>query len=142
MHVPFNPTSNPSPALGSTANSQVGTTEIVFFYFPSTLAASEKSTIMCSFDKMRPVVARSEALAIYDGWAVETDIPNPGPQAEEGEKCQVFVNLVGWVDVDAHVHFQGSEDFRQNIHHLLELKHMRHTELNHAKLYEVEGEGQ
>ena len=140
MHVPFMPTSNPSPALGSTANSQVGATEIVFFYIPSKLTAEEKSTVMSKFDKLRPVIARSEALAVYDGWAVEMEISNPGPQADKGG--QVFVSLVGWVDVDAHMLFQGSEDFQQNIHHLAEIKEIRHMEMNHAKLCKVEGEKQ
>jgi hypothetical protein len=94
---------------------------------------------MSSVDKMRPVVERSEALAIYGGWALEEAVPNPGPQASEGEKSQVCVNVVGWVDVEAHMRFQGSEDFQQNIHHMLGIKEMRYTEFNHAKLHAVEG---
>lgn len=90
---------------------------------------------MASVDKMRPVVERSESLAVFDGWALEEEVPNPGPQAGEGEKSKVFVNLVGWVDVEAHTRFQGSQDFRENVHHLLGIKDMRHTEFYHAKLF-------
>jgi hypothetical protein len=92
---------------------------------------------MSSVDKMRPVMERSEALAVYDGWALEEAVPNPGPQASEGEESKVYVNVVGWVDVEAHARFQGSEDFQQNIHHMLGIKEMRHTELYHAKLHAV-----
>ena len=92
---------------------------------------------MSSVDKMRPVMERSEALAVYDGWALEDDVPNPGPQASDGETSKVYVNLVGWVDVDAHMRFQGSEDFQQNIHHLLGIKDMRHSEFFHVKLHAV-----
>lgn len=133
LHVPFSPANDPSPALG--ANSKVGATEVVFFYFPSSLTDTGKNDIMASVDKMRPVVERSESLAVFDGWALEEEVPNPGPQASEGEKSKVFVNLVGWVDVEAHMRFQGSQDFQENIHHLLGIKDMRHTELYHAKLF-------
>jgi hypothetical protein len=62
------------------------------------------------------VVERSEALAIYGGWALEEAVPNPGPQAREGEKSQVYVNVEGWADVEVHMRFQASEDFQGNIH--------------------------
>ena len=106
---------------------------------------------MAGVDKMRPVIEASEAMGVYDGWAVET-VENPcAPAAEEGkeggdggkgegekEMCSVFVNLVGWESVDAHMRFQGSEDFGANIHHLLGIKEMRGTEVYHTKLRKVE----
>jgi hypothetical protein len=108
------------------------------FYFPSTISASDKDAIMSSVNKMRPVVERSEALSVYDGWALEEAVPNPGPHASEGEMSKVYVNLVGWVDVEAHMRFQGSEDFQQNtIHHLLGIKELRHTDFSHVKLHAV-----
>ncbi|KAL9120137.1 MAG: hypothetical protein Q9187_003307 [Circinaria calcarea] len=131
LHVAFAPSGNPSPALG--ANSKVGATEIVFFYFP---ANADKDAIMSSVDKMRPVMERSEALAVYDGWALE-EVPNPGAQANEEEKARVFLNLVGWVDVEAHTRFSNSDDFKENIHHLLGIRDIRHTELYHARLYAI-----
>ena len=133
LHVPFGPASDPSAALG--ANSKVGATEVVFFYFPSSLTDTGRDDIMASVDKMRPVMDRSESLEVFDGWALEEEVPNPGPQASEGEKSKVFVNLVGWVDVEAHERFQGSQDFQESIHHIMGIKDMRHTELYHAKLF-------
>ncbi|MCJ1354018.1 MAG: hypothetical protein MMC33_004005 [Icmadophila ericetorum] len=131
LHVPFG--DSPSAALG--ADSKVGATELVFFYFPSTLTSSDREAIMSLVDKMRPVLERSESIGVYDGWALEEAVFNPGPQATDGETSQVYVNIVGWVDVDAHMRFQGSEDFQSNIHHLLGIKDIRYTELNHVKLY-------
>ena len=64
-------------------------------------------------------------------------MPFPGPNASEREKSQVFVNVVGWVDVEAHMQFQGSKDFQQNIHHMLGIEDMRHTEYFHVKLQAV-----
>jgi len=139
MHVPF--AHPPTPALG--ANPAVHATEVVFFYFPSTLTPPQRETIMTSVEKMRPVIEASEAMGVYDGWALENDIVNPNAAAEtegeggEGERCQVFVNLVGWESVDAHMQFQGSEAFGRNIHHLLGVKEMRGTELFHVKLTRV-----
>ena len=135
LHVPFNSSDDPSPALG--ANSKVGATEVVFFYFPSTLTRSDTDGIMSSIDKMRPALDRFEALGVYDGWALEDAVPNPGPQASEGEKSKVWVSVVGWVDVDAHMRFQDSEDFQKNLHLLLGIKELRHTEVFHVKLHAV-----
>lgn len=134
LHVPFTP-ANPTPALGG--NSKVGATEVVFFYFPSTLTASDKDFNMSCVDKMRPVMERSEALGVYDGWAMEEAVPKPGPQASEGETSKVYVNVVGWVDVKAHMRFQGSEDFQQNIHHFMGMKDMRHSQMVHIKFHAV-----
>lgn len=133
LHVPFSPANDPSPVLG--ANSKVGATEVVFFYFPSSLTDTGKEDIMASVDKVRPIVERSESLAVSDGWALEEKVPNPGPQASDGEMSMVFINLVGWVDVEAHMRFQGSQDFKENIHHLLGIKDLRHIELYHTKLF-------
>lgn len=106
LHVPFNPPDS-TPALG--ANSKVGATEVVFFYFPSTLTASDKDFNMSCIDKMQPVMERSEAFGVYDGWAMEDAVLNPGPQASEGETNKVYVNVVGWVDVDAHMRFREAK---------------------------------
>ena len=136
FHVPFglySPSDDPSPALGT--DPKVGVTEVVFMYFPSTLSKSEKGTIMSSVDKMRPVMGRSEALGVYDGWSVEDHVPNPGPNASPDKKSQVYVNVVGWADVEAHMRVQRSEEFRENIHHLMGIKEIRHSELFHVKLH-------
>ena len=74
---------------------------------------------------------------MYDGWALEEGVQNPGPQTSEGEKCKVYVNVVGWVDVEAHMRFQGSEDFQLNIHHMLGIKEIRYTEFFHVKFHAV-----
>lgn len=125
LHVAFESSKDPSPALG--ADKRVGVTEVVLYYFPSPLTG--KADIMESMDKMRPVIGRSEALAVSDGWALE-DKKN-----EKGEKCAIYINAVGWVDVDAHMRFQASEDFKQNIHHLLGIESMLQLEMHHVQLH-------
>ena len=135
LHVPFSPSGDPSPALG--VNNKVRAAEVVFFYFPSTLSRGERETVMSSVIKIRPVMECSNALAVYDGWTLEETVPNPGPQASDGEMSQVYMNLVGWTDVEAHAKFSNSEDFQQNIYHLLGIKEIRHTELFHVRLHAV-----
>jgi hypothetical protein len=103
----------------------------VFFYFPSSQTSAEKDAVMGAFNGMRPCVERSESLNVYDGWAIEEDIPNPNA---EGETCKVFMNVLGWESVDKHMAFQASEDFGKNIHHLMGLKDVKANELYHAKL--------
>ena len=65
LHVAFVPEEDVSPALGADANQEVGATEVVFFYFPSTLSRDRRAIIMSDHvGKMRPVMDRSEALAV------------------------------------------------------------------------------
>ncbi|KAL8752226.1 MAG: hypothetical protein Q9184_005801 [Pyrenodesmia sp. 2 TL-2023] len=125
MRVHFQPTSDTSPALGNHAS--VGVTEVVLYHFPSDL--SNKEEVMESIDKMRPVLARSEALVCFDGWVMEQTTKNVG------EKSQVYVNVLGWVDVDAHMRFQDSDDFKQNIHHLMDIRELRLLEMHHVKMH-------
>ncbi|KAL8765250.1 MAG: hypothetical protein Q9209_007606 [Squamulea sp. 1 TL-2023] len=127
MRVRFQPTSDPSPALGDHPN--VGVTEVVFYQFPSDI--TNREGIMDSIDKMRPVLARSEALACFDGWATEHTAN------DAGEKSQVFINVLGWVDVDAHMRFRDSDDFKQNIHQMMDIREMRLLEMHHVKLHAV-----
>ncbi|MCJ1313683.1 hypothetical protein MMC25_007362 [Agyrium rufum] len=131
LHITFNDGADPSDALG--ANKSVGVTEVVFFYSPSSQSQEDRENIMSSVDEMRPCVKRSEALAIFDGWALEEDLTGSFSESKDA-KSKVFVNLVGWADVDAHMRFQGSEDFQQNMYHLMGLKDMKHTEFYHVKL--------
>ena len=94
---------------------------------------------MSSVDKMRPVMERSEALNVYDGWALEDEVPyvGPHPEKDKGDKNKVYMSLVGWVDVEAHMRYQKSEDFLQNIHHMLGISEMKYTELYHVKMHKV-----
>lgn len=147
LHVPFYPSDDPSSALKATPGSALGATEVVFYYFPSPLPEVTKSSIMDSITQLRPVVERSEALTVLDGWAIEEAVPTP--RLSKGEPTEnkqesgvkglstVYVNLVGWVDVDAHRRFQASEDFKANIHLLLGIKELKGTEMYHAKFYKV-----
>ena len=67
-------------------------------------------------------------------------MPNRDPRrakVSEGKMCKVYVNAVAWFDVDAHMRFQGSENFQQNIHLMLGIKEMKHTEFFHVKLHAV-----
>ena len=127
FHVPFGLSDDVSPALG--ADSRVGVTEIVFFRFPSPL--NTKDGIMHSIGHMRPVMESSEACAVFDGWAVE-EIGN-----EKGEMNTLYVNAVGWVDIDAHMRTQASKDFKENIHYLMDIKEILHYEMHHTKLYKI-----
>lgn len=122
------PTNDPESALGT--HEKVGTTEIVLFYFPGNQTSEERATIMGAVDHMRPVMERSESLGLWDGWSDERDAPNPANP--EPEQCVVFVNIVGWVNKDAHMSFQGSQDFADNIHHLMGLKDVRNNEIYHV----------
>lgn len=128
LRVPFEqPSDDPAPALATAKD--VGVTELVLYHFPSPLAT--KDSIMDSLDNMRPVIGRSEALAVYDGWAMDEKAD------DKGAKCSVYVNAVGWVDFDAHMRFQASDDFKQNVHHIMDLQDLRQLEMHHVKFNTV-----
>ncbi|KAL8974622.1 MAG: hypothetical protein Q9197_001134 [Variospora fuerteventurae] len=130
VRVNFHPNPDPSPALGNNHHPNLGVTEVVFLHFPAHLP--NKADIMKSIDKMRPVVARSsEALSLFDEWSMEHGTN------EADEKIQFYVNLLGWVDVEAHTRFQSSDDFKQNVHHLMGIQEIRLAEMHHVKFYEV-----
>ena len=121
-------------ALGE--HSEVNVSEVVFFFFPASLTPEDIAGIMASVDKLRPTLERSESLGLFDGWAEEVDIENPNPDLG-GEKSRVWVNVVGWKDVAAHMRMQQSEDFAANIHHLTGITSIRGSELYHAKLIKL-----
>ncbi|KAL9018235.1 MAG: hypothetical protein Q9185_004449 [Variospora sp. 1 TL-2023] len=130
VRVKFHPNPDPSPALGNNHHPNLGVTEVVFLHFPAHLP--NKADIMKSIDKMRPVVAQtSEALSLFDEWSIEHRTN------EAGEKIQFYVNLLGWVDIEAHTRFQSSDDFKQNVHHLMGIQEIRLSEMHHVKFYAV-----
>ncbi|KAL8671616.1 MAG: hypothetical protein Q9168_003889 [Polycauliona sp. 1 TL-2023] len=121
------PSDDPSPTLNPANN--VGVTELVLYHFPSPLTT--KDSIMHSIDKMRPTVARSESLAVYDGWSMD------GKADDRGATCSIYVNMVGWVDVDAHMRFQASDDFKQNVHHIMGIEELGQVDLHHVEFSSV-----
>ncbi|KAL8847782.1 MAG: hypothetical protein Q9221_007181 [Calogaya cf. arnoldii] len=121
------PSDDPSPALATDEN--IGVTELVLYYSPSPLTT--KGSIMDYLDNMRPVISRSEALAVYDGWSMDEKAD------DKGAKCSVYINAVGWVDIDAHMRFQASEDFKQNVHHIMDVQDLRQLEMHHVKFNTV-----
>lgn len=136
LHIPFNTTNIPTPALEANARAD-GVTEVVLRYFPSDLSPDYKDAIMFSIDKMRPVMERSTALGVYDGWTLENNVKIPGPDAFEGQESQVYINILGWANIDSHKQFLESEDFQQNKHHMFDIHNVQYVELYHVKLLEI-----
>lgn len=131
----------------------------MLYYFHSPL--TNKDAIMESIDKMRPVMARSEACGAFDEWVLD-DLNNEkggesekgegkkkgeesergqetekGEEKKEGERSTVWVNLVGWTDIDAHMRFQASEDFKANVHWVTEIEGLKGMAMHHVKLERV-----
>ena len=120
----------------------IGDTEIVLAYFqPSPLPQAAKDAILDSFSHMEPIIERHGGLTGYrNGWAVEG---LTAPLVERGDAgaikgdCEVYVNLTGWVDREAHMKFMETEDFRENRHWFLDVEGLRGAEIVHARFYEV-----
>ncbi|KAL8834090.1 MAG: hypothetical protein Q9170_003926 [Blastenia crenularia] len=138
FHVAF--PEDPSPALEAKHGSHIGVTEIVFAYFrPSPLPPDLKAKNMDSFKQMKPVAERNGALTKFNpAWATEDGILAPLTGGEEDggkEGSTVYVNLIGWDEVESHMRFMETEDFKENSHWLTDVEGMKGFELLHAKFF-------
>ena len=80
---------------------------------------------------------RFEALSFCDGWARKNTVVKPGEGGSAGLESGVYVNLVGWPDLEAHERYQQGEDLVANIPLVVGMQGLRHYELFHVKLHAV-----
>ena len=94
-------------------------------------------------------MARSEACGVFDQWALEqgkseegkenksVEKEKKGDENKKKEESTVWVNLVGWTDIDAHMRFQASEDFKENVHYVAAIEGLKGMAMHHVKLEKV-----
>ena len=124
-----------SPALGS--DEKVGVTELVFRYFPSSLAVASKDRIMATLDRIRSVIDRSEGRHMFGGWSSEDVVPFFKPEGKDGveEKSKVLMMALGWTDIDAHMRFRETKVFKDEIVSARgDFDESKHVEALHARL--------
>ena len=119
----------PSVALSGTST----VTEVVMHYFAADLSESNQS----SFESdLRTFVQVLEEKAVgftgfAGGWVVEEQ------QHEKVEgKAKMWQTCLGWPNVDAHMAFRETQDFKDNVH-LMKPDFTKATTMHHVALKEV-----
>jgi heme-degrading monooxygenase HmoA len=124
FHVHF----SPHPPQQALSDPSIGATEIIAAYFPGNYSETDRNT----FEKgMRTLAAVAKEFdTCHDttsGWVVEKlSIP------DSDEEGTVYMVLVGWQSVEAHMAFRESQAFRDNIHHLHKAKDLKKIVMTHA----------
>lgn len=90
--------------------------EIMLAYFPPDISKARRDNTLAQFQQFveRGLNKCPDFRGVSYGWGAENDFPVRGEQ--EGQVGSVFMAFIGWPSVDAHVEFQETEAFKENIH--------------------------
>ena len=113
--------------------------ELVFVYFPISMPAEARQRIRTAGSTMRPITERHGALAIADGWAggnveLRKDVLERlgSPSGIDTGKAQVWVITTGWQTKEAHFQLQASQDYKDNIHNIVDHPEIRGVDVFHV----------
>lgn len=125
---------DPHPATAALSNTTSPATEIVTMWFPILYSPEDRDRVV---ERVKSFVAVLEKdattyTACAGGW-VDEEIDVPG----EEERGSAYVFLVGWTSVEAHLDFQKTQAFKDNIHYIMEAKDLRKIEAVHVHLTEA-----
>ena len=101
----------PSPPLVL----QSPVTEVIIAYFPSNISPAGKDAAAARLQQFveKSLHKCSDVKAVSTGWGVENDFPVRG--GEEGQKGSILTAFVGWPSIDAHMKFQETEAYKENV---------------------------
>ncbi|EXJ61660.1 hypothetical protein A1O7_02089 [Cladophialophora yegresii CBS 114405] len=106
-------------------------TEVMLAYFPSDISRTGKDAASARFERFVDVALNQCAAAkgVACGWGLETDFPIRGAEAESGSlaeaeagpkpgrrKGALFTAFIGWPSIAAHMAFQRTGVFKENVH--------------------------
>ncbi|KFY27209.1 hypothetical protein V493_03641 [Pseudogymnoascus sp. VKM F-4281 (FW-2241)] len=130
LHVP------PIPHVLLGEQADINVTEVLFFYFPASITAEDIDDFAARIEKLRPALEDSEAKGVFQGWAEEGDVEYVDSEGVKGE-CKVWVSVVGWEDLEAHLRVAESEEFKVNKELLVGMEVLRGIEMFHTTLVKV-----
>lgn len=115
---------NPNAALA---------TEVVGHYFSADLSDSEKSTWESDLDKFAKVLEENAQgyRGFLGGWVVEEQ-----EHKEVDGKTILWLSLLGWDSVEAHMAFRETDAFKDNVH-LMRPDFKKASTLHHVKFQPV-----
>lgn len=125
---------DPHPATAALSKTTSPATEIVTMWFPTSYSLEDREKVVQRVKSFVTVLEEEATTytACAGGW-VDEEIDVPG----EEEKGEAYVFLVGWTSVEAHLDFQKTQAFKDNIHYIMEAKGLRKIEAVHASLTEI-----
>ncbi|KIX09467.1 uncharacterized protein Z518_00547 [Rhinocladiella mackenziei CBS 650.93] len=129
-HVHFDP-HPPNKALVGT---EPMATEIITAYFPLDYSPEDQKTFDDGMKTFASVFEGSANgfIGAFGGWVVEElDIPNTS------EKGKVYVALIGWTSVEAHMKCRETQTFKDNVHYLRGAKDLKAINVFHVPSQEV-----
>lgn len=90
-------------------------TEVMLAFFPSDLSADAQATVTGRIAQFadKALTGCPDVHACNYGWGVENDFPVRG--GAEGQTGSLFVTLIGWSSVDAHMKFRETDVFKENV---------------------------
>jgi len=124
----------PNPPIAALSGSTSPTTEIVTNWFPTSYSQEDQSKFVKNVNSFVFVLEKQAKnyRASAGGW-VDEDIDIPGTD----EKGKVYVLLVGWTSVEAHMEFRDTQAFKDSIHYILASKDLKKIEAVHSSLAEL-----
>ncbi|OBT55840.1 hypothetical protein VE04_03756 [Pseudogymnoascus sp. 24MN13] len=123
----------PHALVGEQAD--INVTEVLFYYFPSSLTDEDIAAIDAEMDVLRPSLESSEPKGVFEGWAEEGDVVFQGLRGEE--RCKVWVHVVGWEDMAAHGRMVGEEEFEDSREMVMGMHDLKGMVMLHTALVEV-----
>lgn len=88
-------------------------TEVMLAYFPATITQPTKDANTSRFREFSEKALESAAQGVSYGWGVENDFPVR--DSEEGQKGSLFMALIGWSSVQAHMELRETQAFKENV---------------------------
>lgn len=115
-------------------------TEVMLAYFPSNISSQTKAVIAQKIVQFKEqgLDKCSDVHAVNYGWGVENDFPIRG--GEEGQTGSLFIALIGWPSIDAHMKFRDTDAFKESVGLLRGLPEMIKLTMFHVKCKSMENE--
>jgi hypothetical protein len=111
-------------------------TEIMLAYFPADISPADQDAAAAQFQRFVDGALNlcPDVLGVNAGWGVERDFPVPGTDGEGA----LFVALIGWPSVDAHLRFRETDEFKRNVGLIGDMGGLRKVDMFHVSCQALE----
>jgi hypothetical protein len=125
----------PSPPLVL----QSPVTEIMLAYFSSDISQAQKDAASANAQQFGEKALNKcpDVKGFSFGWGVENDFPVKG--GEKGQTGSVLTAFIGWPNIDAHLKFRETEDFKENVDLLRGMEGLVKVAMFHVSCQSLKG---
>lgn len=83
-------------------------------YFSSDISQAQKDAASTNVQQFEKALNKcSDVKGFSFGWGLENDFPVKG--GEKGQTGSVLTAFIGWPNIDAHLKFRETENFKENV---------------------------